>query len=393
MARIFRQEQGLKILLILASLVVLIAGLKAAQGFFVPVLLAFFIATVSFPITFWLRTHKVPRLLAVLTTVLVDFLFLAGIVVAAVALLGDLQTKWTFEYQPRAIEFIKDVEHEAVAKLREWKVEEPEKKVREYVTGDLLTQLSEIKVQDLLNIGTDVVGRVASFLGTAFIVLILTVFMLTEARMYGRRLNAIAEARGPNLQRMLSATRDIQRYLGIKTAVSLATGVLAGFLCGVARLDFFLLWGIVAFTLNYIPVVGSIIAGIAPTIMALLLYGWPHAAAVLIGYVAINVFLGNFVEPMLMGSRFGMSTLVVMMSVLFWGWVWGPVGMLLAVPIMMMLKVVLDNSFEFRWLSVAIGKEPSRGEEDEKRLKEAVEEAVEEVDLPESAAPEGSASQ
>ncbi|NNC89300.1 MAG: AI-2E family transporter [Akkermansiaceae bacterium] len=392
MPRFLRQEQGLKILLILASLVIFIAGLKAGQGFFVPVLLAFFIATVSFPITYWLRVHKVPRLLAVLITVLVDFLFLAGIVVAAVALMGDLQEKWTFEYQPRSVQFIQDVEQSAVAKLKEWKVEDAQQKVRAYLTGDLLTQISEIRVaQHILRGGADVVGRVASFVGTAFIVLILTVFMLTEARMYGRRLNAIAEARGPNLQRVLSATKDIQRYLGIKTSVSLCTGVLAGCLCGVARLDFYLLWGIVAFTLNYIPVVGSIIAGVPPTIMALLLYGWPHATAVAIGYIAINIFLGNFVEPMLMGNRFGLSTLVVLISVLFWGWVWGPVGMLLAVPLMMLLKVVLDNSYEFRWLSVAISKEQRRDGDDEKRIKEAVESA-ESVKMPEGAATEGGAS-
>jgi AI-2 transport protein TqsA len=232
---------------------------------------------------------------------------------------------------------------------------------------------------------------VASFLGTAFVVMILTVFMLTEARMFGRRLNAICEARGPNIQRMLTATQGIQRYLGIKTAVSLGTGFLAGFLCWAAGLDFFLLWGIVAFALNYIPVVGSIIAGIPPMILAFLAVGWPSAVAVGIGYIAINIFLGNFVEPMLMGRRFGLSTLVIIGSVFFWGWVWGPVGMLLAVPLMMLLKVVLDNSYEFRWLSVAISKEDRKSHDDEALIKEAVE-IAEGIELPEGAATEGSSS-
>ena len=82
--------------------------------------------------------------------------------------------------------------------------------------------------------------------------------------------------------------------------------------------------------------------------------------AIAIGFISINVFLGNFLEPMLMGRRFGLSTLVVIVSVLFWGYIWGPVGMLLGVPLTMVLKVMLDNSDEFRWLSVAITKENRR---------------------------------
>ena len=399
MAQFGKQEQGIRILIILGSVVILIAGLKAAASFFVPILLAFFIATVSFPITTWLREHKVPRFLAVLITVLVDFLFLAVIVVSAVGLIGDLQTKWETKYQQLTVERVDNAEEWAAGRLIGWlefeegghegdKMAEARSKVRTYVTDDLKASLSGINMADILNISTNVVGRVASFLGTAFVVMILTVFMLTESRMFGRRLNAICEARGPNIQRMLTATQGIQRYLGIKTGVSLGTGFLAGFLCWAAGLDFFLLWGIVAFALNYIPVVGSIIAGIPPMILAFLAVGWPSAVAVGIGYIAINIFLGNFVEPMLMGRRFGLSTLVIIGSVFFWGWVWGPVGMLLAVPLMMLLKVVLDNSYEFRWLSVAISKEDRKSHNDEALIKEAVE-IAEGIELPEGAGTEG----
>jgi AI-2 transport protein TqsA len=407
MAQFGKQEQGVKILIILGCLVILIAGLKAAAGFFVPVLLAFFIATVSFPITTWLRLHKVPRFFAVLITVLVDFLFLAVIVVSVVGLMGDLQTKWETKYQRLTNQRIDDATEWAAGYLIDWisweervtdpaaepwteveKLAEARSMVETYVTDDLKKSLSGINVAVIVDVSTNVVGRVASFLGTAFVVMILTVFMLTEARMFGRRLNAICEARGPNIQRMLTATQGIQRYLGIKTAVSFATGFLAGFLCWAADLDFFLLWGIIAFALNYIPVVGSIVAGIPPMILAFLAMGWPTAVAVGIGYVAINIFLGNFVEPMLMGRRFGLSTLVIIGSVLFWGWVWGPVGMLLAVPLMMLLKVVLENSYEFRWLSVAISKEDRKHNDDESLIKEAVE-IAETMEMPKGAATEG----
>ena len=98
--------------------------------------------------------------------------------------------------------------------------------------------------------------------------------------------------------------------------------------------------------------------------------------AVATGYIAINVFLGNFVEPMMMGSRFGLSTLMVILSVMFWGWLWGPVGMLLAVPLTMLIKVAMLNSEDFRWLAVAMSKEDKVGfTEKVKELKEAVQEA------------------
>ncbi len=388
-------EIGVRTLLILATLVIVIAGLKAAERFFVPFLLALFIATVSFPITAWLRRHKVPRFFAVITTVLVDFAFLAGVVLIGVTLIGELQEKWESKYQAQSTQKLAQTEDWAVATIVKWSnvpEEEARRNVRAYVTEDLTKQLSNIKVEDIVGLGTNVVGRVTAFLGAAFIVVLFTVFMLMEARMFGRRLSLIAEARGPNFERMLHAGKDIQRFLGIKTVVSLATGFLAGFLCWAAGLDFFILWGILAWALNYIPVMGSIVAGIPPTILTLVLMGWPSALAVGVGYVAINTFLGNFIEPMMMGRRFGISTLVVIISVMFWGWVWGPVGMFLAVPIMMMLKVILENSYEFRWIAVAISKEKGALEEDEKELKEAVE-AAESVGLSEGSATEVGTSQ
>ncbi|MFT7304443.1 MAG: AI-2 transport protein TqsA [Akkermansiaceae bacterium] len=353
-----------RILLTAAAVFILVAGLKLAQSFFIPVLLAAFIATVSFPITLWLRSHKVPRPIAVLLTVLVDFAFLTGIVVIAIALMGDLDAKWQEKYYPAVNDKIEEVSEFAVAVLEKWQIPEAEEKVKQYAA---------IQIDESINpfaLGKDVAVSVVSFLGTTLLILILTVFMLSEARMFGRRVNAILEARGPNLDRIMSATADIHRDLAMKTIVSLATGVLAGFLCWAAGLDFFILWGIVAFAFNFIPVLGSIIAGVPPFVLAYLVDGGPSALAVGVGYISINIFLGNFLEPMLMGRRFGLSTLVVIISVLFWGFVWGPVGMFLAVPLTMVLKVMLDNSEELRWMAVAITKEkrhPLLDPEDDER--------------------------
>ncbi len=345
-----------KFLLLLAAVVLVIGGMKIAQGFCVPVLLAFFIATVSFPITNWLRKRKVPRFLAVWLTVLFDFSFIAWVVVLGVNLVGDLQRKWDERYAAQFSQQIRGWSESLSVLLETWGVEEAQDKIRLAVENNL-ENLQQVRFERVWDLGAGLLGHVVGFFGTSVVVLILTVFMLSEARMFGRRFNAISLARGPDMERMLSATRDIQRYLAIKTAISLVTGILAGLLCWAAGLDFYVLWGILAFALNFIPVIGSLVAGVPPVILALLVSGFPTAVLVAVGYLLINNFLGGFMEPMLVGRRFGISSLVVVVSVLFWGWVWGPLGMLLAVPLTMVLKVILDGSEEFRWIGVAISAE------------------------------------
>ena len=350
-----KKLQATRILLTAAAVVTLVTGLKLGQSFFVPVLLAGFIATVSFPITSWLRKRRVPMPIAVLLTVLVDFAFMTGVVIIVITLTGDLESKWQDRYYPAMNSKIDEVRETAVGVLENLKIPDARKTVDNYATIKIPAQIG--KNFDPFDLGKDVAVRVLGFLGSTLLILILTVFMLSEARMFGRRVNAVLEARGPNLDRLMNSTADIQRYLAMKTVVSLATGVLAGFLCWAAGLDFYILWGILAFALNFIPVLGSIIAGVPPFIVAFLVDGGPSALAVGVGYISINIFLGNFLEPMLMGRRFGLSTLVVIISVLFWGFIWGPVGMFLAVPLTMVLKVMLDNSDELRWIAVAITKE------------------------------------
>ena len=367
-----RESKNLKIragnaLWMLAALFVIIAGLKAAQSFFLPVLIAFFLATVSFPILNFLRVKKVPRAIAVLLTVSLDFVFLAALGVLAVTLIGDLQEKWNIRYAAEVSDQIREASRSLAIKLSEYGISDAQEKIDDAVNNNL-ANLQNIRFERIWDVGTGVLGRVVGFFGTSLITLILTVFMLSEARMFGRRLEAISLARGPNLTRMLSATRDIQRFLAIKTAVSLLTGVLAGMLCWMAGLDFFVLWGILAFFFNFIPVIGSLVAGVLPTILALLVAGLPNAVLVAGGSLLMNNFLGNFLEPMLVGRRFGISTLVVIISVLFWGWLWGPLGMLLAVPLTMVLKVILEGSDEFRWIGVAISAEQPAGSAEKKLL-------------------------
>lgn len=345
-----------RMVLVLGALVLVVAGLREAQNFFLPVLLAFFVATVSYPVTCALTKRRVPRWLAVLITVLVDFAFIAGVVVLGYVLLQDLQTKWNTKYAAQLYLQVSEASEGLAVKLESMGVQDAKEKIQTSVENNL-ANLQQIRFEKIWDLGTGVLGQVVGFFGAAFVFVILTVFMLTEAHSFGRRLEAISLAHGPNFVKMLDATRDIQRYLAIKTFASLVTGLLAGLLCWGAGLDFFILWGILAFALNFIPVIGSVVAGVPPMILALLASGFPSALLVAGGYLLINNLIGNFLEPIFVGRRLGISILVVVISVLFWGWVWGPLGMLLAVPLTMILKVVLLSSRDFRWIGIAMSSE------------------------------------
>src|SRR5690606_25400577 len=152
-----------------------------------------------------------------------------------------------------------------------------------------------------------------------------------------------------------TVTREVQRFLAIKTLISLATGILIGVSVWLAGLDFALLLGLLAFLLNYVPNIGSILAAIPGIMLALIQYGVSRALIVLAAYLAVNVALGNILEPNLMGRRFGLSTLIVVLSLIFWGWVLGPVGMLLSVPLTMIVKIMLEHTQDFRWLAILLG--------------------------------------
>lgn len=329
---------GLRLLTALASIVIIIGGLKLAADLVLPVILAFFLAVVSLPILRALRKKGLPRFPAVLLTVIVDIGILSPVVMIGLNLATEFQEK--FEYYNKGLA-------ERAAEFQTW--------VKVELDYELKME-PEAVMQGIETFVVGFLGGAAEFLKDFTFVLIILIFFLTEAGGFGRKMGAIKFARGPDLYRFAEAAKDIQKYLGIKTVVSGVTGILAGLLTWQLGLDFALLWGMVAFSFNYIPAIGSIMASIPPTLLALVDKTPGVAFLVLLGFLAINMLLGNFIEPMLLGRKFGISVSMVVLSVVFWGWMWGLVGMFLAVPLTMLLKVALDNSAEFQWLSVAMGK-------------------------------------
>ena len=181
-----------------------------------------------------------------------------------------------------------------------------------------------------------------------FVLLLVVIFMLLEAP-YAKHKFVVAFSDDPNnvgqqelyLDRILNG---IMSYLGVKTMMSVLTAICIWGLLEVAGVQYAILWATLSFLLNYIPNIGSIIAAVPIIVQALLLNGFIVGLGVLVGVVVINVGIGSALEPRLMGKKLGLSTLVVFLSLLFWGWLLGTVGMLLSVPLTMALKIALEAS-------------------------------------------------
>ncbi len=374
-----KDNGGLRVLLSLACVVIVATGLKLASALFIPIMMGLFLAVLSLPILNWFD-RWVPRPLAVLATVLMDFLILTMMVVIFANIFPDFQKKgkdYATQIRKQAVSFSEGFDQQVLRLSATWKGigTEGSSQGEAQPEGDALpgddgtnVAVPTIKLQDLvadyLDVNRvvsaidqiDVVQRLTSITSKSFFAMVFMIFLLSESGRYGSKVKEVIRRRGPDLRRFQNSSRDIQKYLAIKSVASALTGLLAWLVCVIFKVDFPVLWGAVAFLLNYIPAIGSILAAIPPVLLCLIGNGFWPAAGVLACYLFINVMIGNFLEPMFLGERFGISTTVVILSVMVWGFIWGPVGMFLAVPLTMMTKVMLDNSEDLRWISVMMGK-------------------------------------
>ncbi|MCY3591268.1 MAG: AI-2E family transporter [Acidobacteria bacterium] len=336
----------MRLLLVAACVVVLVAGLRAASSIMIPFLVAIFIAAISLPVLTWLQ-QRLPMIVAVLGTILMDLLVLAlvGYLVGSTAnqVAGEMG-----EIQSTLTEWIEDGS--------EW-LEERGVPVASGLAGDdslPLALFSRFEPGFLVDFVNRTLRATTAALSSFLVISLIVIFTLFEAATFGPKVRAAFGSAGAEA-RFARAMHEIQHYMGIKTVISLATGLLIGIWVGVLGVEFAIFWGLVAFVLNFIPNLGSIIAAVPTTLLAMVQIGVGRALLVALGYLVVNMVIGNFIEPPLLGRRLGLSTLVVVLSLVFWGWVWGPVGMLLSVPLTMVVKILLENTEEFRWVAVLLG--------------------------------------
>lgn len=316
-----------------AAIVVILAGIKLSVEIVIPFLLSLFIAIICSPIIKFMTDRKIPLWLAItllfILFVLV-FFFLAGLINSTVREF----TASIPQYKVLLVERITTV----VQLAQQWNI--PITISREQI-------LEQFDPSIIMNFVSRLLLSFSGVVTNIFVLLLVVVFMLFEAPTAKHKLavalrgNKDIQAEENQINRVL---QGVISYLGVKTIVSLLTGICIWILLEIAGVQYAVLWATLSFLLNYIPNIGSIIAGVPIVVQAFLLNGFSVGLGVSAGVIAINMVIGNILEPRMMGKTLGLSTLVVFLSLLFWGWLLGTVGMLLSVPLTMALKIALESS-------------------------------------------------
>jgi predicted PurR-regulated permease PerM len=199
------------------------------------------------------------------------------------------------------------------------------------------------------------VAHMGSALSDALLVLFIVIFMLAEAEDFPRKLAEMPATRGAASRTLVSLLHDVHRYVTTKAVVSALTGALIWIGLHFLGLEYAGLWGFLAFALNFIPNIGSIVAA-APAVLLALVHGPPlFAGGVMLLYLAVNTVIGNLLEPIVVGRTLGLSAVAVLLSLVFWGWMFGIVGMLVSVPLSMAVRTFAEANPSTRWLAVLMG--------------------------------------
>ncbi len=329
---------GARSLFVGAAAVIVLAGLKAAQSLVIPFLLALFLAIICAPAVSWLTRRRVPAALAVLVVVIVLMALLTGFGAVVGTSVNDFAT-FVSQYQERF--------DGLVSSFTSWLAAHD-------IDTESLDILQVVQPGRLMNLLGGVLKNLAAVLSNLFLIILTMIFILLEAASFPTKMRLAVGNRRFDMDNLGQIVTQVQHYLGIKTATSLVTGLLIGFWTAVIGLEFAVVWGLIAFLLNYVPSIGSIVAAIPAVLLGLIQGGIGYALLVAVGFVVVNVTIGNFIDPYLMGRTLGLSTLVVFLSLVFWGWMWGSIGMLLSVPLTMIIKILFDNTDDLRWVAVML---------------------------------------
>lgn len=324
----------------LASTIIIVMGLMAAKSIVVPLLLAAFIAIVISPLFFYFTSKGMGKSIAltlVLFFIILLFFLFSTIVSSSISAFNhDLPV---YESQLSAI-FQK-----AMVSMEGFGFSIPTENINEFINPTKVMQFTG-KIFDHLS----------ELLSNGMMILFLVIFMLLEATVIPKKINALHENFSIQAKKF---SQQVKSYMVLKSIFSLITGLLVALMLWALGVHYALLWGTFAFLLNYIPNIGSMIAAIPAILLALIQMGSTTAMLVALGFVLINVVIGSIIEPKYMGDGLGLSVLVVFISLIFWGWVFGPIGMLLSVPLTVMFKIALESNNNTKWVAMLLdSKEP-----------------------------------
>ena len=321
----------------LAAFGVFLVVLHLGRPIVIPVLLATLIA-ISLSKILDLGERVLPHWVAVVIAVLAA--------VAVVTVLGFLTTRAATDFAFAFTQYRGDfdrLQSEAASWLWAQGLGIPATAVEQFDPNDIVRGLAVPG----LTIAVSVVSAGA-------LVLLITVFLVVESASISQKLGGTDRLGRMDVKVLKSAARDVQRYLLIKTVTSATTGLLVAGLTSAVGLGHSLLFGLLAFVLNYIPSIGSILASIPAIALSLITLGWFPALGLAAGYFLINFVIGILIEPRWAGQATDLSPSVVVLSMVFWGFVLGPIGALLSVPLTIIVRIIASQSREWKWLAMLL---------------------------------------
>lgn len=329
--------------MIAAALVIIIGGINQAEPVLASVLLAVFLSVIGTPSVIWLERKRIPSIVAVLIVVagMITILLIIGVVVGGSinAFSADLPT-----YQTRL--------REQIAALNALLISHG-------IEGVDKVLLGYVRPEEVMKLTAGMLSGLGTALSNIVLILLTVTFILFEASSFPIKLRAVFGGTHKDFPPFTRFVDDVKRYIAIKTLMSLATGILIWIWLSILGVDFPILWGFLAFLLHYVPNIGFIIAAVPAVLLTLIQLGAGTAGIAAAGYLFIDLIIGNIIETRLIGHRLGLSTLVVFLSLIFWGSLLGLIGMVLSVPFTMALKFACENSVNTRWISVLLDHEPA----------------------------------
>lgn len=326
--------------IIMASVIIVLGGIKIASTIIVPLLLSMFIAIIFAPMYLWLNSKKIPEGISLLLVIML-FLVVVGLLGALVgssvqdfsAALPQYEARLTQQLDGLFL-FFEDVG-----------IELPKDDFTEVFNPNVMMKFAAGTLQSL-----------GGMFANGLVILFTVIFMLLESSQFARKIDHI-DGDKDSMRHIKMVVSKIKHYMVLKAVISAGTGTVVSLMLMIVGVDYPILWGVVAFMLNFIPNIGSLIAAVPAVLLTLIQFSPLTAMFVGLGYIIINVVIGSVIEPKVMGKGLGLSTLVVFLSLIFWGWLLGSVGMLLSIPLTIMVKIILDSQENTRWIAVLLGEE------------------------------------
>jgi AI-2 transport protein TqsA len=335
-----RQPSFLRVMLFLATTVVVLVGMRLGAPILNPILFAVILALLFSPIYGWLTRHRIPTALALiimlvgLTVLFLGLFLILGVSIARFS--GEIGS-----YTSKLNDQVSNLQ--GLAKS---------------------LGLSNVDIRDAVKptaltgaIGT-ILSGVADFLSSLFLILLYVLFFLAEGPAMMNRLRTSAGSDHPQFVRLTVFGRNVVRQLGLRAIVNLVTGAGVTLLLFILGVDFPLMWGILTFFLSFIPWIGLVLAVAPAVVLALAEHGLDTALLVIAGVIVINILAENALSPMLMGRGLSLSPTVLFIGFIFWAWLLGGPGAFLAAPLTIFLVLMLDTFPETRWIAAVMGAGP-----------------------------------